>query len=294
MGNLKFSTTVEVPDGGNTINYSSKILMLGSCFSTEIGNILRAYRFNVLVNPFGTLYNPCSIASSVGRLCSRTLFCPDEVIRTNPTDANSPGRYASFWHHSSFARSSAEEFLANANNELAAAHNFLLEADTVIITLGTAWVYSLASTGAVVSNCHKRLAKEFNRELLSIGKCREVLETIPKLLPDKKIIFTVSPIRHMKDGAHGNQISKATLLMAVEEIVSTTSNCSYFPSYEIMMDELRDYRYYAEDMVHPSPLAVKYIFEKFRDAHISPLEFKQMESNMRLTKAENHIQKLVP
>lgn len=288
---MKFSTEVVVPQGGRKLDYGSRIMLLGSCFSTEIGNILQDYRFNVMVNPFGTLYNPCSIAASVGRMQQGRAFTEEEVIQTNPTDSNAAARYASFWHHSSFARNSAAGFLENANLELNRAENFLREADTLIITLGTAWVYSLAGTGQVVSNCHKRLAGEFSRRLLTVVECTALLQGIADSLPDKEIIFTVSPIRHLKDTAHGNQISKSTLLLAVEEVVAGHGNCSYFPSYEIMMDELRDYRFYAEDMVHPSPVAVKYIFEKFRDAHISPLEFKQMESNMRLTKAERHIQK---
>ena len=291
MANFNFTTKVAIKEGNGTLDYSSKIMMLGSCFTTEIGKIMQDYRFDVIVNPFGVLYNPCSIASSVERLVARKEFSAYEVIQTNPTDSSSPAKYASFSHHSSFARLSGEEFLLNANEQLYTASSFLNGADTVIITLGTAWIYTCKATGKVVSNCHKRLANEFERSILSIEECSHILKGIAELLPDKKIIFTVSPIRHLKDGAHGNQISKATLLLAIDKVMSECSNCTYFPSYEIMMDELRDYRFYAEDMVHPSPLAVKYIFEKFRESHISPLAIKQMEHNMRLTKAENHIQK---
>ena len=293
MGNIYFSTKVTASEAEQKIGYSNKLIMLGSCFSTEIGKILQDYKFDVAVNPFGVLYNPCSISRSVERLMECRMFSKEEIIRTNPADAASPARYASFWHHSSFSRSSEEGFLSNANCSLHQASEFMQQADTVIITLGTAWTYRHIGTGEIVSNCHKRTAKEFHRELLSVESCKEELRKIANLLPDKNIIFTVSPIRHLKDTAHGNQISKATLLLAVEEIVKEYTHCSYFPSYEIMMDELRDYRFYAEDMVHPSPLAVKYIFEKFRESNISPLAFKQMESNMRLTKAENHIQKQI-
>lgn len=293
MGEFKLKTTVDVPVAGKMLDYNSKILMLGSCFTTEIGKILQDYRFNVLVNPFGVLYNPCSIAGSVLRLASCIPFSADEVIQTNPTDASAPARYASFQHHSSFSRPTPEEFLKNANSSLAEASSFLQQTDTIIITLGTAWVYSNIATGKVVSNCHKRVAKEFSRSLMNVEQCKAQLLKIADFLPDKHIIFTVSPIRHLKDTAHGNQISKATLLLAIEETLALRENCSYFPSYEIMMDELRDYRFYAEDMLHPSPLAVKYIFEKFRESNISPLAFKQMESNIRLTKAENHIQKQI-
>ena len=291
MGELKFSTKVEIKSAASLLDYNSSIMMLGSCFTTEIGNILKDYRFNVNLNPFGVLYNPCSVAKSIQRLAECRPFKLEEVIQTNPTDAISPAKYASFWHHSSFARTSPDEFVNNANEKMKTSSQFLKQSDTVIITLGTAWVYINKENGAPVSNCHKRLSKEFERKLLTVNECKEQLSKIAELLPDKKIIFTVSPIRHLKDGAHGNQISKATLLIAIDETLQKYNWCSYFPSYEIIMDELRDYRYYAEDMVHPSAFAVKYIFEKFKESNISPAAFKQMESNMRLTKAENHIQR---
>ena len=291
MANFNFTTKVAIKEGTGTLDYGSKIMMLGSCFTTEIGKIMQDYRFDVMINPFGVLYNPCSIANSVERLVACKEFAAEDVIQTNPTNPSAPKKYASFSHHSSFARLSAEEFLLDANKQLKEASSFLNESDTVIITLGTAWIYSNVTTGKVVSNCHKRLSSEFTRSILSLEECTHILKGIADLLPDKKIIFTVSPIRHLKDGAHGNQISKASLLLAIERVIELSTNCSYFPSYEIMMDELRDYRFYAEDMLHPSALAVKYIFEKFRESHISPLAIKQMEQNMRLTKAENHIQK---
>ena len=291
MGNFKFTTPVEVKDAAVKIDYSSKVLMLGSCFSTEIGQILKDYKFNVMVNPFGVLYNPCSIANSVQRLLNCTPFGADEVIQTNPTDKSAQKKFASFSHHSSFARHSPDEFLDAANESLSMASSFLDIADTVIITLGTAWTFSNISTGKIVSNCHKRLAAEFKRELLNVEECYSVLLETANSLKAKNVIFTVSPIRHLKDTAHGNQISKATLMLAIDKVIQECKWCCYFPSYEIMMDELRDYRYYAEDMIHPSPMAVKYIFEKFKESHISSQAFKHMENNMRLTKAENHLQK---
>lgn len=291
MGNLNFSTPVNIKKGKSEICYNSKILMLGSCFTTEVGKIMQDYRFDVMPNPFGVLYNPASILSSIKRMASCCKFTCEDVVETNPSDKGVARKYASFFHHSSFARLTAEEFLENANDHLAKSHTFMQEADTVIITLGTAWVFRHIDKGYIVSNCHKRVAKEFQRELMTVEECSKCLQEIVALLPDKNIIFTVSPIRHFKDGAHGNQISKSTLLLAVDNITSEFSNCSYFPSYEIMMDELRDYRYYAEDMVHPSPLAIKYIFQKFSEAYISTSSIEQMEENLRLTKASNHIQK---
>lgn len=292
MSDFKFVTSVDVKPAENKIDYNSQILMLGSCFTTQIGAILQDYKFNICVNPFGVLYNPRSIYNSVERLNSCTLFTQNDVIQTNPTDACVPKKYASFSHHSSFARSSAEEFLSDANEHLLNAAEYAKGADFVIITLGTAWVYELAgSENFVVSNCHKRVAKEFNRRLLSVEECTDELHKIADVFPDKKIIFTVSPIRHFKDGANGNQISKSTLLLAINRVIQECTKCSYFPSYEIMLDELRDYRFYAEDMVHPSSVAVKYIFKRFKETYISSDSYLQMEQNLRLTKAEKHIQK---
>ena len=291
MGNVNFSTPVEIKKGDIKLDYNSKVMMLGSCFTTEVGKIMQDYRFDVMINPFGVLYNPASILSSVKRIVSQEPFTDEDIIEANPTDKGVARKYASFYHHSSFARLNREEFLSNANVHLQESCKYLQQANTVIITLGTAWVFRHLEKDIIVSNCHKRVAKEFSRQLITVAECTRCLQEIADLLPDKKIIFTVSPIRHFKDGAHGNQISKSTLLLAIENIVKANDRCCYFPSYEIMMDELRDYRYYAEDMVHPSQLAVKYIFKKFTEAHISNSSIKQMDNNLRLTKAENHIQK---
>lgn len=292
MSSFKFVTQVEIKPAAEKIDYNSRILMLGSCFTTQVGALLQDYRFNVEINPFGVLYNPCSILNSVKRLHNAEPFTCEEVIQTNPTDASGVKKYASFSHHSSFARTSPDDFLSNANTHLQQASAFSREADIIIITLGTAWIYELAErAGFIVSNCHKRLSKEFNRKLLTVSECVSALSSIAEIYRGKRIIFTVSPIRHFKDGAHGSQISKSTLLLAIDEVIGKYSWCSYFPSYEIVMDELRDYRFYAEDMVHPSAVAVKYIFDKFKESQISDSVFQQMEMNMRLTKGEKHIQK---
>ncbi len=288
---MDFTTKVTIGKQPFSIDYNSKILMLGSCFTTEIGAVLQDYRFDTLVNPFGVLYNPCSIAQSLERLVGNLPFSSSDIIQTNPTDKLSPCKYASFYHHSSFARYSKEEFLYNANNSLQSASEFLTEADTVIITLGTSWIYKLKESGLVVSNCHKRLAQEFIREKLQVGQVIDNLKQMVGYLKGKRIIFTVSPIRHFRDGAHENTISKATLLLAINELVTkSTTNCiSYFPSYEIMMDELRDYRFYAEDMVHPSSVAVKYIFERFKEAFIPQTQWEKMRLNLKETKKQGHI-----
>ncbi|MCF0177080.1 MAG: GSCFA domain-containing protein, partial [Bacteroidales bacterium] len=192
--------------------------------------------------------------------------------------------YTSFHHHSSFSRATEQEFLDNANAQLQMASDRFQKCDTVIVTLGTAHVFRHNKRDIIVSNCHKIPAQEFTRSRLSVDECTEYLESFVAAHPDKRWIFTVSPIRHLKDGAHGNQLSKATLLLAVDKICTKYSNAFYFPAYEIMMDELRDYRFYAEKMTHPTPQAIRYIFEKFctfaLDQSTAPL-MKQAEKELK-------------
>lgn len=286
---MKIMTPAEAGKNPRKIKYSDKILLLGSCFSDEIGRILKDYRFDVLSNPFGTLYNPFSIFNAAQRVMSAQPFEQQDVIE------RPDGLYVSFMHHSCCGRNSAEEFLKSANDSLAESSAFAKEADTVIVTLGTSWVYKYAGegqmNGMIVSNCHKLPASKFKREFMDKEKTIGMLKNIAALFPRKNLIFTVSPIRHLADGAHGNKISKASLLLAVEDIIKECK-CDapyYFPAYEIMEDELRDYRWYAEDMVHPSGAAVKYIFEKFAEACIEDDSRGRMEENHKISKRENHI-----
>lgn len=266
---MQLTTPVETVKNGLKIGHKSKIMLLGSCFAQNIGQKLQECKFNVCSNPFGIVYNPLSISTILQRIVSGKAF-----------DANSPEifEHAEMWHsilhHSDFSRKTKEDFLANTNNSLAAAHNLIKESDVIIITFGTAYAYERASDGLVVSNCHKLPAKTFNRRLLRpeeiVEQMSKAINGIIALRPEVKFIFTVSPIRHLRDGAHDNQLSKATLLIATEELRRHFPNrCDYFPSYEIMMDELRDYRFYADDMTHPSTLAIEYIWERFATQHIT-------------------------
>ena len=273
-------------------------MLIGSCFANEIGTILKDYRFDITTNPFGTLYNPVSIANSIERMESRREFALTEVIdiskhQTTYADENSTytgnGLFCTFSHHSSFAKANAAEFLEHCNKSLHNASLQFAQADTIIITLGTSWVFRHNKQDNIVSNCHKINPKEFTRELLPMEEIARILGAIVERHPHKRFIFTVSPIRHLKDGAHGNHISKANLLMAIDEIMrKNPQNTSYFPSYEIVLDELRDYRFYAEDMVHPSPTAVQYIFERFKDNYIDPDSYQLMQQNLKQTKLEQH------
>lgn len=296
---MKLFTNIEIPKLSPAIDYSSKIAMFGSCFTDEIGGQLQSYGFNVLVNPFGTLYNPCSVFNSLMRLgavCGMVRTQDSPFFQKEDIVRRPDGLLVTYSHHSRCGYRPDERdadpdvtFLSRINSELKRQAEFFYSADTLIITLGTSYIFKLSGTNFVVSNCHKMPARCFSREFLSLEESCEILDTIRETFPGKKIIFTVSPIRHLSDGAHGNQLSKSSLLLAVDKCISTSVGQSYyFPAYEIMMDELRDYRWYAEDLVHPSATAVKYIFEKFKEACISPDSYSRMEQEFRAFRANQH------
>lgn len=292
---LKLQTPVSEGKSRIGISYKDRIMMLGSCFSDSIGRQLADFGFNVCVNPFGTLYNPISILKSVERLASGKEFTDEDCIAIGAGDE----RICSFSHHTSFARGTREEFLDNANRALKEAREFFLNADKLIITLGTSWCFRHKDKDMTVSNCLKRPSGEFIRERLSVEETAAALSRIRELT-GARIILTVSPIRHFKDGAHGNQLSKATLLLGIEEFlagcpVDLSMNprypAEYFPSYEIVMDELRDYRFYAEDMCHPSQQTVSHIRERFLDWALPDEEQDILKENIRTFRHGCHISK---
>lgn len=275
------------------ISYENKITMLGSCFSDNIGGRLRDYGFDVLINPFGTLYNPISIMQSVEMLLSDNIFTKEDCMEMGAGS----DLICSFSHHTSFARNNVDEFLKHANQALEEARAHFMKSDRVIITLGTSWCFRHIESGKVVSNCLKRPGTEFVRERLSAQETTSALYRIIQSCNQKEgctpkeFIFTVSPIRHFKDGAHGNQISKAGLLLGIEDIICTKENADYFPAYEIVMDELRDYRFYAEDMCHPSQQAVDYIGDRFLRWALDQEEIPLLEENIKQFKRSRHIEK---
>lgn len=257
---LKLQTKVDLLPADVRISYDDTVTVLGSCFADNVGARMQHAGFDVLVNPFGTLYNPVSIAKSVERLDSGEPFTLGDCVEMGA----GAGLVCSFSHHTSFARPSAGEFLAVANEALAVASDHWRRSGKAIITLGTVWCFRHLPDGEMVSNCLKRPSGEFQRERLSLDAASSILRRIVVGHPDKEFVFTVSPIRHLADGAHANTLSKSTLLLAVDAL-SDSGRVDYFPSYEIMMDELRDYRFYDEDMSHPSSQAVDYIWERFCD-----------------------------
>lgn len=288
---MKILTPVEIPKPEKMIDYSSRILTLGSCFADQLGQMLKMYGFDCMVNPFGTLYNICSVYNSLMRLgaVSGLLRSQDNPLFSKEDVFLRPdGRFVTWSHHSRCALKesegfTSEDFLQKANQDLKAAAEFFLKADTVIITLGTSYVFKLKGTEFVVSNCHKMPAKDFERVFVPSEDAENLISQICAMFPQKRFIFTVSPIRHLADGAHGNNLSKSALLLAIDN-----AGAEYFPSYEIMLDELRDYRWYAEDMIHPSDAAIKYIFEKFSEAFIAEICKEKMQQELKNFKASQH------
>ena len=267
------------------ISYNDKIMMLGSCFTDNIGKQLLNFGFDVCVNPFGTLYNPASIYESVLRLIQGTPFTEEDCTQIGAGSE----RICSFHHHTTFARETRQEFLNNANQALKKASEFFKECNKVIITLGTSWCYRHLATDRIVCNCLKHPAAEFVREFLPSDQTAAILSSIISACKDKEFIFTVSPIRHFKDGAHGNQLSKSALLLGADSAIRANQKCAdYFPAYEIVMDELRDYRFYAEDMCHPSAQAVDYIRERFLNWALPADEHSTLEANIKKFKQSCH------
>ena len=270
------------------ISYDDKIMMLGSCFSDNIGKRLSELGFDVCVNPFGTLYNPASIASAVSRLVNGEHFTEKDCVEIGAGCE----RVCSFSHHTSFSGTDAKEFLRKANDALVKASLFFRECNKVIITLGTSWCFRHVNTGKIVSNCLKHPAAEFQRERLEVQEIATLLKDIIETDCGKRkeYIFTVSPIRHFKDGAHGNQLSKAGLLLGIDSVIG--DRAEYFPAYEIVMDELRDYRFYAEDMCHPTSQTTEYILERFLGWALPADEKQVLEENIRRFRRSCHIEKL--
>lgn len=272
---MKFTTPVNIKTK-KTIDHNSRIVMLGSCFAENIGKKLIESGFNVVMNPMGILYNPISIHSALKRIIEGREFTEDDLFYHN-------GLWASFMHHGSFSHADKTEALKMMNERLLEGHEQLKKATHLIITFGSAEVYE--KDGNVVSNCHKLPSRQFTHRLLSINEITipYSLFPTPSLLP----IFTISPVRYLGEGAHHGQINKSTLLLATNQICKETG-ADYFPSYEIMMDELRDYRYYAADMIHPSDVAVEYIFERFTETYFTDEAIRTSEEVKKIKKSLTH------
>lgn len=287
MSTSKFHTVVEIPKYKWETGYEKKNLFIGSCFTENIGNKLAALKYDVDINPFGILYNPASIANGIRFLIEERKFTKNDLIKHG-------GLWHSFYHHGRFSFQDENQTLDAINSRIKSSCAFLKQADFLFLTFGTSWIYEFIETGQTVSNCHKIPAVKFKRVRLSVNEIiknyRKLLTEIWKINPTLKVIFTVSPIRHWKDGAIENQRSKATLLLATEQIIQGFSEerCGYFPAYEIVMDELRDYRFYDEDMIHLSDAAINHIWAVFEQKLIDEKSRNIAIQMQKIINAVNH------
>jgi hypothetical protein len=280
-----FRTIVEFPASAEKISYQSRCLFMGSCFTGEIGGRMFSLKFPVLVNPFGTLFNPASICDNLEILIEGRTFSPDDLFLHN-------GMWFSFSHYTGFDRPDLQECLSLVNNSLQEGSSFIRDCNYILITLGTAWTFIYKATGKVVANCHKLPSAEFTRRLLEpeeiCEKYDRMLAALKKINPGARILFTVSPVRHWKDGAVNNQVSKSILLLSIHRMMKKHSTVGYFPAYEIFMDELRDYRFYSSDMLHPSETGSSYIWERFCSAYMDEDSKKIMAGVSAILKAVAH------
>ena len=281
---MKLQTQVPINKSENQIDYNSQLFLLGSCFVENIGQKLTYFKFQSLQNPFGILFHPLALENLISRALENKEYQEEAIFYLNE-------RWQCFDAHSDLSATSKEELLRNLNKGLRATQSQLEKASHVIITLGTAWVYEALESNRVVANCHKVPQKEFVKKLLPVAVILRSLENIVKHVQavnkNVQFVFTVSPVRHLKDGFVENQQSKAHVISAIHQLVKQ-GNASYFPSYEIMMDELRDYRFYAEDMVHPNNLAIEYIWEKFKAVYISEESYSTMKEVDIIQKGLSH------
>ena len=279
---MKFRTEIEVQPLKATIDYNTKIFAIGSCFATNIAVRLAQAKFRVETSPTGILFNPASIARTLTAFATNKAADPARIVARGE-------EWVSLDCHSELIGRTEEEALNLWQNAISEGYSALQSADCVVITLGTAWVYKHNTTGEIVANCHKIPQREFTRKRLSVAEICEIFRPLMEgVLSDKQVIFTVSPVRHIADGLAENSVSKATLRIAIDQLCSLYPNADYFPAYEIVTDDLRDYRFYADDLVHPSAAAVEYIWEKFVSCALNSTAKQQLERVEKIVAAAQH------
>lgn len=283
MENSIFRTQYKINKELRSIDYNSEIILFGSCFSENIGAKFDYFKFQSTTNPYGILFNPVAIEKAISECIEGKKYADKDLISHNDL-------WHSFNHHSDFSRSEKNEVLNKINTTITTTQKKLRSASHIIITLGTSWVYQSNETKEIVANCHKIPQREFSKKLLSVTEIeksiKNIKDTIYNFNSDVHIIFTVSPVRHLKDGMIENTLSKSHLIAAIHNSLDT--NTSYFPAYEIMMDDLRDYRFYKEDMLHPNQLAVDYIWENFKKTWIANETEKLQETIDNIQKSLAH------
>jgi hypothetical protein len=281
----QFFTKVDIPKSGFKIDHSKRLYFSGSCFAENMGLRFQKLKFPVCVNPFGVQYNPLSIAHSLHLLNEKESFNMSDLLYENEL-------WFSFQHYTLFSDTDGEKCLEKINSDFIEAKDFIRKSDVIVITLGTSWAYQLKPHGQIVNNCHKLPSSRFDRVFAAVEQTffelKSAIEHVREINRHVKFIFTVSPIRHWKDGAIENQRSKASLLLAIAKLEKEVNDVYYFPAYEVMMDELRDYRFYASDMLHPSEQAIDYIWECFMKAYFEEDTIKIISEIQRMNNSLEH------
>lgn len=288
---MKFRTELDIKKFDPAISHQQKLMLVGSCFTENIGEKLRKHKFSVCENPNGILFNPVSVSEAIINVIDYKQYTEQDLFNYNEG-------WHSWQHHSRFSGITASDALHKINTATNQAHHFLKQANTILITLGSAWIYTLtneafnATIGTVAANNHKAPASWFEKKLLRVDQAILVLVTMLDRLgafnPNIKIIFTISPVRHLREGAVNNNRSKAVLIQAMHDLCDRLPQLYYFPAYEIVLDDLRDYRFFAEDLVHPNYYATQYVWEKFVDNCIAESSKKLMDEIADINNAYNH------
>ena len=282
---MNFRTEINFEQSGPTIDYQDPLLFMGSCFSVNIHTKLHKLKFNTISNPFGIVYNPISLSNQLNRIVYNTKYELKDLQFHNE-------RWFSFDHHSDFSFTSKTDCLSAINDSLENAHNQLKSAKFVFLTLGSSWIYHLNENNSIVSNCHKLPSKQFTKSLVNtsdiVDHLSKTISKIKELNPATQIIFSVSPVRHLADGFFENQVSKGRLFDAIYQLIKTDKAISYFPAFEMVLDDLRDYRFYKSDLTHPSNEAITYIWEKFVKSFISNKARTTLSQVEKIIQAANH------
>ncbi len=282
---MDFRTVIRVDPSYEKVGYGDRVLFAGSCFAGSIGMKMTEGRMPVMINPAGTVYNPVSVSSVLDLILSKREFDEKDLFFND-------GEYVSFFHNTDFTSEDPQALLRIINDRTRVAGDFIAGAKFLFVTFGTARVYRRRDNGMIVSNCHRFPSSFFNNELLKPDDItylwRATLDSLHKSLPTLKVVFTISPVRHWKDGAHGNQVSKSVLFLAVEELLSHPAVWGYFPAYELVMDDLRDYRFYESDMLHLTPAAVDYIWDAFTGCFLENKTLAVWKEVTTVAKARQH------
>jgi hypothetical protein len=282
---MELRTTFKIEPSERRITYSDPAMFIGSCFAASIGRHFELGHMPVMINPAGTVYNPVSVCNTLDSISGVKKYSYDDLY-------NHKGTWVSFDHYTDFSSGDPDEILKKINNRSTEALKFISSAKFLFVTFGTARVYRWLRSDRIVSNCHKIPASGFAHELLTVEDITVLwtnqLDRLKSLFPGLHIIFTISPVRHWKDGAHGNQLSKSVLFLAVEKLLEHPSNPSYFPAYELLMDDLRDYRFYEDDMLHPSTLATDYIWDAFCGCYFDNTTTSLWQEASKISRAVTH------